>query len=243
MKLCIYGAGAIGGFIGTRLAARGQAVSAVARGATAQALRTHGWRLQLADGLVSAPASVAEDAAILGPQDLVVVAVKAHSLASVARGIAPLLGPDTVVLTAMNGVPWWFFDRFGGAQAGLQLDAVDPDHSIARAIATQHVVGAVVHATCSVPEPGLVHQAQEPQRPERDGLAAGVRAGDDERGVAVAKPDVGRDHAPGEARMAGAEEDDLRPARGLRPDAVHVAGESGLGGPEVELGKGGERFA
>ena len=157
MKLCIYGAGAIGGFIGTRLAARGQAVSAVARGATAQALRTHGWRLQLAEGLVNAPASVAEDAASLGPQDLVVVAVKAHSLASVARGIAPLLGPDTVVLTAMNGVPWWFFDGFGGELSGLQLDAVDRDRSIARAIPTQHVVGAVVHATCSVPEPGLVH--------------------------------------------------------------------------------------
>ena len=156
MKLCIYGAGAIGGFIGTRLAARGQAVSAVARGATAQALRTHGWRLQLADGLVSAPASVAEDAASLGPQDLVVVAVKAHSLPSVARGIAPLLGPDTVVLTAMNGVPWWFFDGFGGAHAGTQLQAVDADGSIAQAIPTQHVVGAVVHATCSVPEPGLV---------------------------------------------------------------------------------------
>ena len=156
MKLCIYGAGAIGGFIGTRLAARGHAVSAIARGATAQALRTHGWRLQLADGLVSAPAHVAEDAASLGPQDLVVVAVKAHSLASVARRIAPLLGPDTVVLTAMNGVPWWFFDGFGGAQAGTQLQAVDADGSIARAIPTQQVVGAVVHATCSVPEPGLV---------------------------------------------------------------------------------------
>jgi len=157
MKLCIYGAGAIGGFIGTRLAARGHAVSAVARGATAQALRTHGWRLQLADSLVGAPANVAEDAVSLGPQDLVVVAVKAHSLPSVARGIAPLLGPDTVVLTAMNGVPWWFFDGFGGALSGTQLDAVDADGSIARAIPTQHVVGAVVHATCSVPEPGLVH--------------------------------------------------------------------------------------
>ena len=157
MKLCIYGAGAIGGFIGTRLAARGHSVSAVARGATAQALRTHGWRLQLADSLVGAPANVAEDAVSLGPQDLVVVAVKAHSLPSVARGIAPLLGPDTVVLTAMNGVPWWFFDGFGGALSGTQLDAVDADGSIARAIPTQHVVGAVVHATCSVPEPGLVH--------------------------------------------------------------------------------------
>ena len=156
MKVCIYGAGAIGGFIGTRLAAHGQAVSAIARGANAQALRTHGWRLQGADGLVTAPAHVADDAATLGEQDLVVVAVKAHSLSGVARGIAPLLGPDTVVLTAMNGVPWWFFDGFGGVHAGMQLDAVDADRSIAHGIPAQHVVGAVVHATCSVPEPGLV---------------------------------------------------------------------------------------
>ena len=156
MKVCIYGAGAIGGFIGTRLAAHGQAVSVIARGANAQALRTHGWRLQGADGLVTAPAHVADDAATLGEQDLVVVAVKAHSLSGVARGIAPLLGPDTVVLTAMNGVPWWFFDGFGGVHAGMQLDAVDADRSIAHGIPAQHVVGAVVHATCSVPEPGLV---------------------------------------------------------------------------------------
>ena len=153
MKVCIYGAGAIGGFIGTQLAAHGQAVSVIARGANAQALRTHGWRLQGADGLVTAPAHVADDAATLGEQDLVVVAVKAHSLSGVARGIAPLLGPDTVVLTAMNGVPWWFFDGFGGVHAGMQLDA---DRSIAHGIPAQHVVGAVVHATCSVPEPGLV---------------------------------------------------------------------------------------
>ena len=156
MKVCIYGAGAIGGFIGTRLAASGQAVSAIARGTNAQALRSHGWRLQLADGLVTAPARVAEDAAALGVQDLVVVAVKAQSLPAVARGIAPLLGTDTVVLTAMNGVPWWFFDGFGGAHAGTQLEAVDADGSIARGIPAQHVVGAVVHATCSMPEPGLV---------------------------------------------------------------------------------------
>ncbi len=156
MKVCIFGAGAIGGFIGTRLAAAGVAVSAIARGANAQALRTQGWRLQLADGLVSAPARVAEDPASLGVQDLVVVAVKAHTLAAVARGMAPLLRPDTVVLTAMNGVPWWFFNGFGAAHTGTQLEAVDPDGSIARGIPTQHVVGAVVHATCSMPEPGLV---------------------------------------------------------------------------------------
>ena len=156
MKICIYGAGAIGGFIGTRLAASGVAVSAIARGAVAQALRTHGWRLQLGERLVTAPVVVAEDPAALGVQDLVVVAVKAHALAGVARAMAPLLGPDTVVLTAMNGVPWWFFNGFGGVHAGMPLKAVDADGSIAMGIPAQHVIGGVVHATCSMPEPGLV---------------------------------------------------------------------------------------
>lgn len=84
------------------------------------------------------------------------MAVKAPSLAAVAAGIAPLLAPHTVVLTAMNGVPWWFFEGASGAHAGMQLDAVDPGGRIAAAIPVQHVIGCVVHATCSTPEPGLV---------------------------------------------------------------------------------------
>ncbi|WKB55206.1 2-dehydropantoate 2-reductase [Eleftheria terrae] len=154
--VCIYGAGAIGGFIGTRLAAQGLAVSAVARGPNAQALREHGWRLQSADRLLQAPARVAEDPRSLGPQDLVVVAVKGQALPGVAAGIAPLLGPHTVVLTAMNGVPWWFFDGFGAGPSGLRLRSVDPDGSVAAAIPAARVIGCVVHATCSMPEPGLV---------------------------------------------------------------------------------------
>lgn len=157
MKVCIYGAGAIGGFIGARLAVHGAAVAAIARGATAEALRRHGWRLASAGGLEAAPAvAVTEHAQDLGPQDLVVVAVKAPSLAGVAAGIGPLLAPHTVVLTAMNGVPWWFFDGVAGEHAGLQLDAVDPGGRIAAAIPTGQVIGCVVHATCSTPEPGLV---------------------------------------------------------------------------------------
>ncbi|MCM5678683.1 2-dehydropantoate 2-reductase [Schlegelella sp. S2-27] len=157
MKICIYGAGAIGGFIGARLAACGVSVAAVARGATAEALRTRGWRLQTPGGVASWPtAGVSPNPSELGAQDLVVVAVKAPALAAVAAGIAPLLAPHTVVLTAMNGVPWWFFEGVSGAHAGMQLDAVDPGGRIAAAIPAQHVVGCVVHATCSTPEPGLV---------------------------------------------------------------------------------------
>lgn len=103
MKICIYGAGAIGGFLGTRLAAAGSHVAAIARGATAQSLRTHGWRLDAGGALVTAPARVAEAPAELGVQDLVVIVVKGPALASVAASIAPLLGPETTVVTAMNG--------------------------------------------------------------------------------------------------------------------------------------------
>ena len=156
MKICIYGAGAIGGWIGARLAAIGEPVSVVARGATLAALHTHGLRLQQAEGLLQVPVQAADNAATLGVQDLVVVAVKAPALAEVARGIAPLLGPHTMVLTAMNGVPWWFFQGFGGAYAGTSLKAVDASGAIAAAIPARHVVGCVVHASCALQAPGVV---------------------------------------------------------------------------------------
>jgi 2-dehydropantoate 2-reductase len=92
----------------------------------------------------------------LGVQDLVVLAVKAPALAEVARHIGPLLGPDTVVLTAMNGVPWWFFQGFGGALAGTRLMTVDPTGAIAAALPAAQVIGAVVHASCSMDAPGVV---------------------------------------------------------------------------------------
>ena len=156
MKICIYGAGAIGGWIGARLAAIGEPVSVVARGTTLAALQTHGLRLQQADGLLQVPVQAADNAAALGVQDLVVVAVKAPALAEVARGIAPLLGPHTIVLTAMNGVPWWFFQGFGGAYAGTALTAVDARGEIAAAIPAQHTIGCVVHASCALQAPGVV---------------------------------------------------------------------------------------
>ena len=156
MKICIYGAGAIGGWIGARLAALGEPVSVVARGATLAALHTHGLRLQQAEGLLQVPVQAADNAAALGVQDLVVVAVKAPALAEVARDIAPLLGPHTMVLTAMNGVPWWFFQGFGGAYAGTALKAMDASGAIAAAIPARHVVGCVVHASCALQAPGVV---------------------------------------------------------------------------------------
>jgi 2-dehydropantoate 2-reductase len=157
MKVCVVGAGAIGSFIGARLGSRSCEVAALARGATAAALRAHGFRLEQAGGLVTAPVRVVEDGASLGAQDLVVLAVKGPSLGGVADKVTPLLGPETMVLTAMNGVPWWFFlSAAGGACDGMRLTSVDPAGRIAAAIPERHVIGCVVHATCSVVEPGLV---------------------------------------------------------------------------------------
>ena len=109
MKVCIYGAGAIGGWLGVRLARQGAQVSAVARGATLAALQDKGLRLHLQGEDLEVPVRASDRPADLGVQDLVIVAVKAPAMAAVAAGMAPLLGPDTMDLTAMNGVPWWFF--------------------------------------------------------------------------------------------------------------------------------------
>ena len=160
VEICVVGAGAVGGYIGARLSAAGHATNAVARGATLRALRTHGWRLRTAEGLVTAPVRATDDPAELGRQDVIVLAVKGPALPAVARGSVPLVGQDTVVVPAMNGVPWWFFDGFGGPCDGLRLSSVDPDGAVAAALPTRHVVGCVVHIACSAPEPGLTeHKA------------------------------------------------------------------------------------
>ena len=156
MRVCVLGAGAIGGLIGTRLAAAGVETSALARGVTLAALRAHGWRVESGGRPITAPARASADPSELGEQDLVVLAVKAHSVPSVASVIGPLLGPQTMLLTVMNGVPWWFFDGFGGPCQGHRLESVDPGGKVAAAIPVRHVIGGVVHVSCSVPEPGVV---------------------------------------------------------------------------------------
>jgi 2-dehydropantoate 2-reductase len=155
VRVCIYGAGAIGLLIGARLAATGRhAVSAVARGQTLAALREHGLRVDGFGGTIAAPVTASDEPADLGLQDVVVIAVKAPALAEVACRIAPLLGPDTLVVPAMNGVPWWFCQGLRGPAAGLALRSVDPDGTIAAHLPLAQVVGCVVHAAASVSEPG-----------------------------------------------------------------------------------------
>jgi len=163
MRVAIVGTGAIGGFLGARLALAGVATSALARGDTVKALRANGWRLRDEDGERRAPTRVSADATELGPQDLVVVAVKAQSLRGAVASIGPLLGPDTIVLPAMNGMPWWFFNDVAGPCRGLSLASVDPDGTIAAAIEGRRVLGGVVHLSCDRPEPGVVahHRGRE----------------------------------------------------------------------------------
>lgn len=156
MKICIYGAGAVGGFIGALLAQAGHQVQVVARGATLTALQQQGLRMQSNEQLIMHQVTASNDPAELGVQDLVIIAVKATAMAQVADGIAPLLGPDTLVLTAMNGIPWWFFEGFGGPYAGMHLNAVDPDGRISAAIPAKHVIGCVVHGSFYLQEPGFV---------------------------------------------------------------------------------------
>jgi 2-dehydropantoate 2-reductase len=156
LKACVVGAGAIGGFLGTRLALAGEVqVSALARGTTLVALRDHGWRLQQNGSLLTAPAALAsDDARELGPQDLLIIALKSPALPALAPLLAPLIGSDTVVLPAMNGVPWWF--SAGIAALGERaLESVDPGGGIAAAIPLRHVVGCVVHASAATAAPGI----------------------------------------------------------------------------------------
>lgn len=170
-KIAIYGAGAIGGWMGAKLAAVGCNVSVVARGAALDALRAHGLRLREGDAETTCPVQASDDPAALGVQDLVVVSVKAPGMADVARRIGPLIGPRTIVLTAMNGVPWWFLQGFGGPVAGRTLESVDPGGAIAQAIPAAQVIGCVVHASCSVDAPGVIrHRAG-------NGLIVGEPAG------------------------------------------------------------------
>ena len=156
MKICIVGAGSIGGLVGAKLAAAGESdVSALARGATLSSLRSNGWRVRHEDSLLQIPAKASDRAKDLGAQDLVVIAVKGPALTEAVRDIGPLLGPATLVMPAMNGVPWWFGNGVA-ALGNKPLESVDPGGAIGATIAIERVVGCVVHMAASSPEPGLV---------------------------------------------------------------------------------------
>ena len=156
-RICIVGAGSIGGWLGARLPrCAGVQLSVFARGATLAALQQHGLQLNTAQGVITTAVQASHDAAQLGAQDLVILAVKAPAVREVAAQITPLLGENTILLSAMNGVPWWFFNRFGGDLAGSQLESVDAGGEIAKHLKPEHIIGSVVHASCSTSSPAVV---------------------------------------------------------------------------------------
>ena len=156
MKLCIYGAGAVGGLMAAWLARAGHDVSVIARGAHLEAIKHSGLRVRSNGEVQTLSVRAAADARELGRQDYVLVAVKAQNLTEVADAVPPLIGPDTSIVTAMNGVPWWFFDRLPFRNGAERLESLDPGGKLERAIPTERIVGCVIHLAASTPEPGLI---------------------------------------------------------------------------------------
>jgi 2-dehydropantoate 2-reductase len=156
-RVCIVGAGSIGGWIGAKLSrCPGVQLSVFARGQTLTALQRDGLQLHTIDAHIQATVRASNDAAALGEQDLVILAVKAPAVRDIAAQIAPLLGPETMLLSAMNGVPWWFFNGFGGDLIGQRLQSIDADGHIAEHLAARHIIGCVVHASSSIQSPGVI---------------------------------------------------------------------------------------
>jgi 2-dehydropantoate 2-reductase len=156
MKFCVYGAGAIGGYLAVELALSGQEVCVVARGAHLKAIQNHGLKLVIEGREKTAKVAAAEDPAVFGVQDVVVCALKAHQAYGCAAEFAPLLGPATAVLTAMNGIPWWYFYGSGGRFEGHHLQSVDPGGRQWELIQPQRAIGCVVEPACEVVAPGVV---------------------------------------------------------------------------------------
>jgi 2-dehydropantoate 2-reductase len=176
MRVCVFGAGAVGGHLAARLAQGGADVSIVVRGAHLAAVLERGLRVHAPDGSFHVRPAATDDAATLGPQDAVLVSVKAPALSSVAASIAPLLGPRTPVVFVANGIPWWYFDSHGGALDGTRLERLDPGQAVRRAVAPARVIGGVVHSACTVVEPGVVEVDTPTSRlilGEPDGRLAG----------------------------------------------------------------------
>lgn len=156
MKICIYGAGAIGGYMGVMLKRGGLDVSLVARGAHLEAIKARGLSLVLKEETVTEHMAASRDPRELGHQDVVIVALKAHQAWEAAEDLAPLLGPETAVVTAQNGVPWWYFHGLPGEYADLRLRSVDPGDRQWRAIGPERVIGCTVYPATELVEPGVV---------------------------------------------------------------------------------------
>ncbi len=160
MKICVFGAGAIGGYLAVELACSGQEVCIVARGAHLQAIRERGLRLKINGAEKVAKVRADSDPRAFGSQDAVICTLKAHQAFDSAAAFAPLLGPDTSVVTAMNGIPWWYFYKTPGPFDGRHLQSVDPNGRQWNIIGPQRAIGCVVEPACEIVAPGVVAHHQ-----------------------------------------------------------------------------------
>ena len=157
MKICVVGAGAIGGYLAVRLAGIGQQVSVVIRGANLAAVRAHGMKLINADGSEQvAQVAASNRMAELGVQDVVILAMKAHQLPAITAEVGALIGPHTLVVTAQNGIPWWYFHKHGGPYEGTRIEAVDPGGVISAALPVERTLGCIVYPAAELAAPGVV---------------------------------------------------------------------------------------
>lgn len=162
MKICIVGAGAIGGFLGVRLALAGHDMTLIARGAHLEAIKRNGLKLVNEDGTeqVVTNARATQHMADAGPQDIVILTLKAHQVAPVVDALRKLLGPETMLVTLQNGIPWWYFQKHGGEFDGRIVEAVDPGGVLAAKIDVRHIIGCVVYPATEVVAPGVIHHIE-----------------------------------------------------------------------------------
>jgi 2-dehydropantoate 2-reductase len=160
MKFAVVGAGAIGALVGAMLAKAGEDVTLVARGPHLRAMQEHGVRVRGALGSFDARVSATDDPATVGAVDVVLLTLKAHSLTAMAPRLAPLIGDETCVMSAQNGIPWWYFYHHGGEWEGTQLESVDPGGVINRSIDAARVIGCVIYPSAIITEPGIIEHIE-----------------------------------------------------------------------------------
>src|SRR5438132_11183576 len=160
MKFAIVGAGAIGAFVGAMLAKAGEDVTLIARGPHLRAMQEHGVRVRGALRSFDARVSATDDPATVGTVDVVLLTLKAHSLTTMAPRLAPLIGAETSVVSAQNGIPWWYFYHHGGDWDGTQLESVDPGGGINQSIDPARVIGCVIYRSAIITEPAIIQQIE-----------------------------------------------------------------------------------
>jgi 2-dehydropantoate 2-reductase len=156
MRLCVYGAGAIGGYLGVELSRAGHDVSLIARGPHLAAIQKHGLMLQIEGETRVAKLRATDDPMQAGPQDAVFLTLKSHSVPAVVDTLAPLLSPHTSVVTAQNGVPWWYFHKLPGPYENRRVESVDPGGKIWDTLTPERAIGCVVYPSCEIVRPGVV---------------------------------------------------------------------------------------